>query len=191
LQPDELTEQTRAISWYWGPNRATDGASATTQLLWFLTGVHTAGPNLTPKTFQQGIFSVPATGGAATDNPANSMTAYGRNPLLPYDEYASQGLDYAPWWWDPDQSGPGSASGGVGQGVGWYLDGAKRYRATEWPKKQFAWFTKDGAVFKFDSRPVPIEYVGDCATCPSATGQEPGAPSDEGFTAQVGAVTAP
>ncbi len=191
LQPDELTEQTRATTWYWGPDRATEALSAGTQLHWFLNGVHTAGPKLTPKTFRQGIFSVPATGGAATDNPANSMTAYGRTPLLPYDEYSSQGLDYGVWWWDPDQSGPGSASGGEGQGVGWYLDGAKRYRATEWPEKQFRWFTKDGAIYEFDTRPVPIEYVGDCATCPATTGETPGASDPQGFIAEAGTVTAP
>ena len=69
-QPDDLTEQTRPITVVLGSRTArTDAASVGSQLLWFLSGVHTAGPKLTPKTFQQGIFSIPATGGAATDEP--------------------------------------------------------------------------------------------------------------------------
>ena len=32
-------------------------------------GIHTAGPNLTPKSFQQGLFSSPGAGGAATGGP--------------------------------------------------------------------------------------------------------------------------
>ena len=36
-----------------------------------------AGPKLTPQTFQQGLFSMAATGGAATGNTQNYMTAYG------------------------------------------------------------------------------------------------------------------
>ncbi len=190
LVPDEITEQVKAVNWYWGPNRATEAQSAVTQLLWLLNGVHTAGPKHTPKTFRQGMFSTPATGGAATNNPAGSMTAYGKSAGLPYDEYMSQGLDYAPWWWDPDQTGQGSASGGLGQGVGWYLDGAKRYKASTWPKKQFAWFTKDGAVYQFDTRPVPVEYAGDCTTCPAATGEPSGAPDNTGFVARAGVIAA-
>jgi hypothetical protein len=186
LVPDDLLETARPVTWYWGEGKGTEAPSVGSQLLWFLNGVHAAGPKLTPKTFQQGTFSIPPTGGAATGNPIGSMTAYGKGAGLPYNEYMSQGLDYAPFWWDPDQFGPSSGNLGDGQGVGWYLDGAKRYKAGTWPKQQFAWFTKDDAIYQFDTRPVPIEYVGDCAACPAGTGVAPGAPNDDGFTAVHG-----
>jgi hypothetical protein len=68
----------------------------------------------------------------------------------------------------------------------WYLDGAKRYVAGTWPKKQFTWFEKDGAVTDFASRQPPIpEYAGDCSTCPSHGGPgRPGSPSPAGFVAK-------
>ena len=187
LARDELYFQLLANNWYWGRGVSTTGASVTSQLVWLLQGIHTAGPKLTPTTFQQGLFSLPATGGAATENPASSMTAYGRNAGLPYDEYMTQGLDYAPWWWDPEQYGPSSGNLGEGLGVGWYLDGAKRYKASTWPKRQFDWFSKEGAIFQFDTRPVRVEYVGDCAACPAGGGPgTPGAPSLDGFVAVHG-----
>ena len=182
-----LTDQLIPHNWYWGLGRGTQGNSVGSQLLWMLNGIHTAGPNLTPKTFQQGLFALPATNGAASGYTTNSMTAYGRTAGLSYDEYMTQGLDYAPWWWDPDQFGPSSGNLGDGQGVGWYVDGAKRYKAGTWPEKQFAWFDEGGAVFKFDTRQVPVEYAGDCEGCPATGGPgTPGAPGLDGFVAKAG-----
>ena len=182
-----LTDQPIPHNWYWGVGRGTQANSVGSQLLWLLGGIHTAGPNLTPKTFQQGLFALPATNGAASGYTTNSMTAYGRTAGLSYDEYMTQGLDYAPWWWDPDQFGPSSGNLGDGQGVGWYVDGAKRYKAGTWPEKQFAWFDEDGAVFKFDTRQVPVEYAGDCEGCPATGGPgTPGAPGLDGFVAKAG-----
>ena len=61
--------------------------------------------------------------------------------------------DFAPYWWDPNTEGASNGVYLVGKGVGWYVDGAKRYVATTWPKKQFAWFDKTNAITSFASRP--------------------------------------
>ncbi len=127
------------------------------------------GPKLTPKTFQQGLFSIPGSGGAAQNYPTGALTpGYGKNAGLPYDEYMDLGLDFVPVWWDPETTGPSNGTGTVGKGVITFVNGAKRYRASTWPKKQFAWFEKKGTVVGFDTRqtPTPV-YAGDCADCPA------------------------
>ena len=95
-----------------------------------MAGIQYAGPDLTVKTFRQGLFSVPAQGGAASDLPNSFQTGYGKTVGLPYDEYLALGTDFAPVWWDsetPDaysQIFLSQAKGGE-----WYVDGAKRYKA--------------------------------------------------------------
>ena len=157
-------------------------------LAWLMRGIHTAGPKLTTKTFQQGLFSIPASGGAAQDYPTGALTpGYGKNAGLPYDEYMDLGLDFVPVWWDPDTTGPSNGTGTVGKGVNTFVNGAKRYIAGTWPKKQFAWFEKEGTVVGFDTRqtPTPV-YAGDCAECPAGGGPgQPGAPNNQGFVAKA------
>ena len=66
-KPDPATEaRTDAVTWYWGPELGTYSARYVQQVTWLLSGIHAAGPNLTPKTFKQGLFALPANGGAAT-----------------------------------------------------------------------------------------------------------------------------
>ena len=143
-EPDpELEALTDPLTWYWGSDSGTFSARYVQQLeYWLLSGIHAAGPNLTPKTFKQGLFGLPPRLGAAAGRPDSTMIGFGKGPKLPYDEYATTGYDFAPYWWDPDTEGPSNGTGTVGTGVGWYVDGAKRYVATEWPTKQFAWGDK-------------------------------------------------
>ena len=64
-----LTVSTNPLNWYWGETVGTSAAAVPGHLTWLLTGIQAAGPNLTPKTFQQGLFSIPASGGAAPGVP--------------------------------------------------------------------------------------------------------------------------
>jgi hypothetical protein len=182
-----LTVLTNPLNWYWGESAGTSASATPGHLTWLLTGIQAAGPKLTPKTFQQGLFSIPASGGAAQGYPTGGMTAYGKTAGLPYDEYLSTGLDFSPVWWDNETSGPSQGTGSEGAGIAWYTDGAKRYRGGTVPKKQFGWFDPSTSVYKFDTRqtPAPV-YVGDCTGCPSQGG--PGQPgtSPAGFTAKAG-----
>jgi hypothetical protein len=176
-----------SLNWYWGLNAATQAGAVTSEVQWILRGIQAAGPRLTPKTFAQGLFAIPAQGGAAQNRTTSFLLGYGKNPGLPYDEYAQNGLDFAPYWWDPDTTGPSNGQGEVGKGVGWYADGAKRYKAGTWPKKQFDWFDKSTSVYHFETRQIPRPtYVGDCQGCPSTGGSgQPGTPSKAGFVAKA------
>ena len=163
--------QVDPLNWYWGTETGTVNARLTTPVAWWLlAGIQAAGPNLTPKTFQQGLFALPPRGGAGT-SADSSLVAYGKGPKLPYNEYALSGYDFAPYWWDTKTTGPSNGLGTVGKGVGWFVDGGKRYVATTWPKKQFAWFDKDQSIYHFTTPPTPRPgYVGDCKGCPSTGG---------------------
>ncbi|HXY94358.1 MAG TPA: hypothetical protein VEP49_17905 [Acidimicrobiia bacterium] len=183
-----LSVLTNPLTWYWGDTVGTQVTSVVPRdLVWLMRGIHTAGPKLTPRTFQQGLFSIPASGGAAQGYTTGALVGYGKNPGLPYDEYMDLGLDFSPVWWDPDTTGPSNGTGAVGKGVVTYVDGAKRYLAGTWPKRQFAWFDHAGTVVGFDTRqtPTPV-YAGDCADCPIATGNgQAGASSAQGFVAKA------
>ena len=181
-----LSTKTDVLNWYWGVDNGTQAGAVATPITWFLTGVQTAGPNLTPKTFAQGLFAIPASGGAAQNRTNSFMTGYGKNPGLPYDEYASNGLDFAPYWWDPETTGPSNGQGEVGKGVGWYADGAKRYKAGTWPKKPIHWFDKGTSVYHFETRQTPAgTYVGPCQGCPSTGGGGQTGAGKEGFIAKA------
>ena len=177
------------VNWYWGEGSGTYTARLVAPFTyWLLSGIHAAGPKLTPKTFEQGLFSIPPQGGGA-DNAADSgMHAFGKGPQLPYNEYALSGYDFAPYWWDPETSGPSNGLGTIGAGVGFYVEGAKRYFATQWPKKQFAWFNESQSLTHFTSPQTPQRgYAGDCESCPS-TGSpgQPGAPSKTAIIFRAG-----
>jgi hypothetical protein len=189
-----LTVLTNALNWYWGEHSGTEVPSnMTTRIPWLLDGIQAAGPELTPRTFQQGLFAVPATGGAASGTTTGALTGYGRNAGLPYDEYLQLGLDFAPVWWDAQTTGPSNGTGTVAKGVVRYVDGAKRYRAGTWPTKAIPWFQKPGSVVAFDTRQPPIpRYLGDCKGCPATGGPgQPGTPSPDGFVARANGGDAP
>jgi hypothetical protein len=182
-----LSTLTDSLNWYWGLDAGTQAGAVGSNIAWLLSGIQTAGPNLTPKTFAQGLFSIPAFGGAAQNRTNSFLSGYGKGPGLPYDEYAQNGLDFGPYWWDPTTTGPSNGQGELGKGVGWYANGAKRYKAGTWPKKQFGWFDKSTSVFQFETRQTPAPtYIGDCAGCPATGGSgQPGATSKSGFIAKA------
>ena len=158
------------VGWYWGLNNATEQVLVDAWLRWLFNGLQAAGPKLTPKSFEQGLFATPAFDGAASDNPSTTQTAYGRTPGLPYDEYMMVGTDFAPVWYDAETTDASNIYASfVGKGVLWYLDDAKRYSAGQWPTKTFKFFDKAGALVKFTTQPVP-QVVASCTGCPSEGG---------------------
>jgi hypothetical protein len=174
-------------NWYWGVDAGTQAGAVAPDFIWLLNGIHTAGPNLTPKTFGQGLFAIPGSGGAAQNRTNSTLYGFGKVPNLPYDEYAQNGVDFAPYWWDPTTTGPSNGQGELGKGVGWYANGAKRYKAGTWPKKQFDWFDRDTSVYHFETRQTPAPtYVGDCKGCPATGGPgQTGVTSNSGFVAKA------
>jgi hypothetical protein len=182
-----LSTLTDSLNWYWGVDTGTDGPAVGSNILWLLSGIQAAGPKLTPKTFAQGLFAIPPSGGAANDERDGFLSGYGKGPALPYDEYAQNGLDFAPYWWDPTTTGPSNGTGDSGKGVGWYANGAERFKAGTWPKKQFDWFKPKTSIYQFDTRQgrTPT-YVGDCQGCPATGGPgQTGSTSSSGFVAKA------
>jgi hypothetical protein len=182
-----LSTLTDSLNWYWGVDVGTQAGAVSSNIVWLLSGIHSAGPNLTPKTFAQGLFSIPPSGGAAQNRTNSFLSGYGKGPNLPYDEYAQNGLDFAPYWWDPETTGPSNGQGEMGKGVGWYANGAKRYKSGTWPKEQFDWFDKETSVYHFETRqtPAPV-YIGDCPDCPSHGGSgQTGVSNKAGFIAKA------
>ena len=189
-----LTVLTNPLNWYWGEHAGTEVPSnMTTRIPWLLNGIQTAGPRLTPRTFQQGLFAIPAAGGAASGDTTGALSGYGRNSGLPYDEYLQLGLDFAPVWWDAQTTGPSNGTGTEGKGVVRYVNGAKRYRAAPGPRNRSPGSRRPAASSASTpaSPPYP-KYLGDCEGCPATGGHgQPGTPSPDGFVARANGGDAP
>ena len=79
-------------------------------------GIQMAGPDLTPATFQQGMFNYPRATG-----PAGSW-GFGPGDHTPMD-------DAMVIWWNPDAESPYNGKKGA------YQSDGKRYRPGEWPRE--------------------------------------------------------
>jgi hypothetical protein len=82
-------------------------------------GIQMAGPDLTPATFQQGMFNYPRASG-----PAGSW-GFGPGDHTPMD-------DAMAIWWNPDAESPYNGRKGA------YQSDGKRYRPGEWPREPIA-----------------------------------------------------
>jgi hypothetical protein len=165
---DSTDPSNEYFEWYWGPDKGTYQPGTLSYLQTFLTGVMLAGPKLTPQTFQQALFALPASGGAANGQTQSYMTGYGRQSGLPYDEYSSIGLDFALMWYDPNLVGKSKITFAEGKGMFQYLNQAKRYRSGEWPKGEPKFFDASVSISQFATLPpsdVPPDYP--CKGCPS------------------------
>jgi hypothetical protein len=144
-----------AYNWFWGEEVGTNSGVAGSGIIWLLNGIHHAGPNLTPRTFERALFSMPATGGARNDNPLVGLTGYGRTTGLPYAAYIPGPADFAPFWMDPYQK---AISPGVDSEVdhaSWYIEGGRRYGIGDWPKK-LPFFDPSKATFQLDEYPASL-----------------------------------
>jgi hypothetical protein len=122
--------------WYHG---GMPPAEDTSQLLWpqpslFFTGLQAAGPNLTPETFRDGLFSVQPRDQAVTQ----PTVTYGDRGI--WDDWTDQEVDVPDYfgiddfveiWWDPDAEGPDEIFN-EGQGMYQFVDGGQRHMPGEW-----------------------------------------------------------
>jgi hypothetical protein len=159
-----------AFQWYWGPNAGAYSQQVVTNLEQLYAGIHMAGPKLTPKNFEAGMFSRPPVGGAAEDQVTSTGRFYGQHAKLGYNEYLTGG-DVALVWWDPDTVGPSVAVNAAdSKGVYQYLDGGKRYLKGGIPKTA-TFFDKSNSLNVITQVPpndVQPDYP--CDDCPSSTG---------------------
>jgi hypothetical protein len=154
---------------YWGETQGTYAPVAVGIGFLLYSGIQLAGPKLTPKTFEQGVFSMPAAGGAIDGQIANFMNAYGRGAGVPYDEYQTIGADYAMKWWDPEAVGVSNlVPGPPAAGKFSFLNDAERYYAGTWPKGNQKFFDRGASIFQLDAPPpsdAPPDFP--CDGCPS------------------------
>jgi hypothetical protein len=163
--------QTVFYEWYWGDgtgNASTSGA--TIDLSALLTGIHLAGPHLTPFTFRDGLFSQPPSGGVSCGCVLYPERSYGRWGVVPWVDYTGF-EDVTEVWWDVTAQGPDNAALAPGTGTGKYryVDGGKRYTLGTWPSTEPKAFDPSGAVAFYDTPPAADRPAGPypCADCPS------------------------
>jgi hypothetical protein len=82
-------------------------------------GIQMAGPDLTPQTFQQGMYNYPRASG-----PAGSW-GFGPGDYTPMD-------DAMVIWWNPDAESPYNGKRGA------YQTDGRRYRPGQWPTEPIA-----------------------------------------------------
>ena len=111
-------------------------------------GLTMAGPKLTPKTFQDGLFRYPPSGG----DPINPKQSWGKHGLWPSVDYWGSD-DAGILWWDPNATGEDEV-GKIGQGVYQYGNSAKRYTLGHFPAAgQGGLFDTSTAVTVFPQLP--------------------------------------
>jgi hypothetical protein len=154
--PLEQQDPYRLYQWYFGkaPEAPKTIALIYQALFPLFTGIDMAGPDLTPQTFQAGLFNYPATGGGATTPRISWGTGLFANP-----DY--QGIDDSTEiWWDANAKGP-NEQGGDGTGMWRYADGGKRYLPYQMPKTPPHAFIQEGSVTDFKTPPpedAPPQY---------------------------------
>jgi len=108
--------------------------------LLLLTGIHMAGPNLTPESFEAGWFKYPPTGG----QPSTALLSRGEHDIWP-DVDLGGSDDATAIWWDPEARGPDEV-GQEGVGMYRYVNGGERYRPGEWPDDPLPFFDPNEAI---------------------------------------------
>jgi len=157
------------MTWYWGPNKGTFNIGPLGQLQKLYYGIHMAGPKLTAANMRQGIFAIPASGGALKDQVLNQVVAFGRQLALPFPQYATGG-DASLIWWDKDVTGTSNIVASEGAGMWRYLDDGKRYLPGTLPKGEPRYFDTEGTVTEFTTIPAS-DQAGErypCDGCPSS-----------------------
>jgi hypothetical protein len=149
--PEKLGDYYRLYNWYWHKDptaRAGYGVIRAPIDLLF-RGVHAAGPVLTPKTFQAGMFSEPVVG-------ANKKTVISvgfGTKLYPVSAYTAF-HDITEIWWNRTQDGPDEIGGSHGVGMWEYVDGGLRYLPGQIPSGSPKMFDLNGAITVYDTYPA-------------------------------------
>jgi hypothetical protein len=143
VNPDYTQREGNLVSWHLGEELS----SYPNIFDWgrLFTGIHLAGPNLTPETFRDGMFSFLPTWGLTTE----FGVSYGVD-LWEWDDYLAAD-DVTLIFWDPEAVDPRTDAGDLGMYR--YLDGAKRYLPGEVGATTTQFFEIDGTIIMFDERP--------------------------------------
>jgi hypothetical protein len=112
------------------------------------TGIHLAGPNLTPQSWQNGLFSYPPTGNGRV---TSTTVSWGKHGIWPFTDFTSFD-DVTEIWWDSSATGEDEV-GNRGAGMYRYVDGGKRFLPGQHPKTDSRVFQDEGSVVVYDKPP--------------------------------------
>ncbi|WP_426573495.1 hypothetical protein [Aquihabitans sp. McL0605] len=159
--PQNKTDAWTTYQWYWGakPPAAKTVAVITEPIRTLMTGIHMAGPHLTPETFRDGLFAYPPTGGY----PTAPRISFGDHDLFQNPDFTAVD-DMGVIWWNPDLRGP-DEQGKVDKGMMMAADGGKRYLPGEMPHTPANVFDPKGAVALYPEVPAdakPPQYPPPC-----------------------------
>jgi hypothetical protein len=180
--PTELAWYNHLTDWYYGtdkPDYRTAGdvmkrpnlIIAQYLVLALFTGIHLAGPDLTPQNFRDGMFAFEPSGGAACNCITTSELSYGDHGLLPgYLDYFAPD-DVVEIYWDAERVAPDELAGITGKGLYMYMNGGRRFNLATVPKGEPHPFDPSTAI---DSKAITQLPANDrvpdypCDNCPSA-----------------------
>jgi hypothetical protein len=109
-------------------------------------GIQLAGPELTPETFRDGLFSFEPTSG----HPTTYAVSFG-DGTWPFVDYTAAD-DVTEVWWDPDATGEDEV-GNDGQGLYRYAEEGRRYLPGELAESTATPFDEAGTVTLLDAFP--------------------------------------
>ena len=155
--PERLSDSYRLYTWHFGkePTARAGYAVIRAPIDLFYRGVHMAGPNLTPKTFEAGMYSHPLIGEGMRTVPSISWG----NKLWPFNHYTAYD-DVTEIWWDRNARGEDEI-GNDGIGMYRYVDGGRRYMPGQWPRTNPRVFDPAGTVTVHENYPpgeAPPDY---------------------------------
>jgi hypothetical protein len=124
-----------------------------TPLRTVFTGIHLAGPELTPEAFRDGLFRYPPSGGGPTE----PQVSRGDHGFWPDTDWGGTD-DAAIIWFDPTAEGEDEV-GNEGVGLYRYANGGQRYTLGEFPDsvEEAGLFDNESSVTVFDQVPPEDE----------------------------------
>jgi hypothetical protein len=143
-------EAVHLYHWWYGASASPESLAAPAiipPIQQFFTGVQLAGPDLTPATFEAGLFRAPPAGGG----PTSPLTAYGHQGAAPLPSYSSP-ADYTFLWYDATAKGP-DEEGTNGTGLMRYVHGGTRFKAGTVPSGPVPMFNVAGSVTSYPTPP--------------------------------------
>jgi hypothetical protein len=113
------------------------------------TGIHLAGPELTPETFRDGLYRYPISGGGPTE----AQTSRGDHGVWPDHDWGGVD-DMTLIWWDPTATGE-DETGNEGTGMYRYANGGERYTIGNMPTsiEETGLFDVESSVTVYDEVP--------------------------------------
>ncbi len=155
--PEEKSEALRLYKWQF--NRDEPAAPNSYGLLRaplniMFTGIHLAGPTLTPETFRKGMYAQPIAGRGGITTVASS---YGDKGLWPWKEDTVDDDDVTEIWWDRAASGE-DERGVEGDGMYRYIAMGKRFLPGEHPTGEPAAFATSNTTTMYQEPPKADQW---------------------------------